>query len=133
MPNRASRAVLYEVHRRYTASAGMRERFAAALDEAERGVPVIIERKGVQYRGPGRGLERHSGGRPAPFDTLRATRAESRGVACGMVRPKPDTTYKELLCVSVSLWPVGVKDWVSFCSTPRTSAPRDPRKNEPVP
>jgi antitoxin (DNA-binding transcriptional repressor) of toxin-antitoxin stability system len=35
--------------KRYTVSA-MRERFAEALDEAERGVPVIIERKGVRYR-----------------------------------------------------------------------------------
>jgi hypothetical protein len=35
--------------KRYTVSV-VRERFAEALDEAERGVPVIIERKGVRYR-----------------------------------------------------------------------------------
>jgi antitoxin (DNA-binding transcriptional repressor) of toxin-antitoxin stability system len=34
--------------KRYTV-AQVRERLAAALDEAERGVPVIIERKGVRY------------------------------------------------------------------------------------
>lgn len=28
----------------------VRERLAEALDEAERGVPVLIERKGVRYR-----------------------------------------------------------------------------------
>jgi hypothetical protein len=28
----------------------VRERLSEALDEAERGVPVIIERKGVRYR-----------------------------------------------------------------------------------
>jgi hypothetical protein len=28
----------------------MRERFAQALDEAQRGEPVFIERKGVRYR-----------------------------------------------------------------------------------
>jgi hypothetical protein len=35
--------------RRYTVAA-VRERLASALDEAEQGVPVIIERKGVRYR-----------------------------------------------------------------------------------
>jgi len=35
--------------KRYTVSV-VRERLAEALDEAERGVPVIIERKGVRYR-----------------------------------------------------------------------------------
>jgi hypothetical protein len=35
--------------KRYTVAA-VRERLAEALDEAERGVPVIIERKGVRYR-----------------------------------------------------------------------------------
>jgi hypothetical protein len=30
--------------------AAVRERLADALDEAERGVPVVIERKGVRYR-----------------------------------------------------------------------------------
>jgi hypothetical protein len=35
--------------KRYTVS-GVRERLAEALDEADRGVPVIIERKGVRYR-----------------------------------------------------------------------------------
>lgn len=34
--------------KRYTVSQ-VRERFAEALDQAERGVPVIIERKGVRY------------------------------------------------------------------------------------
>ena len=35
--------------KRYTV-AQVRERLAAALDEAEQGVPVFIERKGVRYR-----------------------------------------------------------------------------------
>ena len=35
--------------KRYTVSL-VRERLAEALDEADKGVPVIIERKGVQYR-----------------------------------------------------------------------------------
>ena len=35
--------------KRYTV-AQVRERLAAALDEAEQGVPVIIERKGIRYR-----------------------------------------------------------------------------------
>lgn len=35
--------------KRYTVSIA-RERLAEALDEAQRGVPVIIERKGVRYR-----------------------------------------------------------------------------------
>ena len=35
--------------KRYTV-AMVRERLADALDEAERGVPVIIERRGVRYR-----------------------------------------------------------------------------------
>ena len=34
--------------KRYTVSQ-VRERFAEALDQADRGVPVIIERKGVRY------------------------------------------------------------------------------------
>jgi antitoxin (DNA-binding transcriptional repressor) of toxin-antitoxin stability system len=35
--------------KRYTVSL-VRERLSEALDEAEKGVPVIIERKGVRYR-----------------------------------------------------------------------------------
>jgi hypothetical protein len=35
--------------KRYTVSV-VRERLADALDEAQRGIPVIIERKGVRYR-----------------------------------------------------------------------------------
>lgn len=35
--------------KRYTV-AMVRERLADALDEAERGVPVLIERRGVRYR-----------------------------------------------------------------------------------
>lgn len=35
--------------KRYSVAA-VRQRLAEALDEAERGVPVIIERKGVRYR-----------------------------------------------------------------------------------
>ena len=35
--------------KRYTVSV-VRERLAEALDAAERGVPVFIERKGVRYR-----------------------------------------------------------------------------------
>ena len=35
--------------KRYTVS-GVRERLAEALDEASRGIPVVIERKGTRYR-----------------------------------------------------------------------------------
>jgi antitoxin (DNA-binding transcriptional repressor) of toxin-antitoxin stability system len=35
--------------KKYTVSL-VRERLSEALDEAEKGVPVIIERKGVRYR-----------------------------------------------------------------------------------
>ena len=35
--------------RKYSVSM-VRERLSEALDEAERGVPVVIERKGVRYR-----------------------------------------------------------------------------------
>lgn len=35
--------------KRYTVAA-VRERLAEALDEADRGVPVVIERRGVRYR-----------------------------------------------------------------------------------
>jgi antitoxin (DNA-binding transcriptional repressor) of toxin-antitoxin stability system len=35
--------------KRYTVSV-VRQRLSEALDEADRGVPVIIERKGVRYR-----------------------------------------------------------------------------------
>jgi hypothetical protein len=44
--------------KRYTVS-GVRERLAEALDAAERGVPVVIERKGVRYR-----LSLDAGARP---------------------------------------------------------------------
>jgi hypothetical protein len=37
------------MNKRYTV-ATVRERLAEALDDAERGVPVIIERRGVRYR-----------------------------------------------------------------------------------
>jgi hypothetical protein len=40
---------MYRMGKRYTVAA-VRERLAEALDEAEKGVPVIIERKGVRYR-----------------------------------------------------------------------------------
>jgi antitoxin (DNA-binding transcriptional repressor) of toxin-antitoxin stability system len=42
--------VLYNVHsvKRYTV-AQVRERLASALDEVERGMPVVIERRGVRY------------------------------------------------------------------------------------
>ena len=45
--NNAPRVVLYNVHemKRYTV-AQVRERLASALDEVERGVPVVIERRG---------------------------------------------------------------------------------------
>jgi hypothetical protein len=35
--------------KRYTVAA-VRERLAEALDEAEKGIPVIIERRGVRFR-----------------------------------------------------------------------------------
>jgi hypothetical protein len=37
------------VGKRYTVAA-VRERLAEALDEADKGIPVIIERRGVRYR-----------------------------------------------------------------------------------
>jgi antitoxin (DNA-binding transcriptional repressor) of toxin-antitoxin stability system len=40
---------MYAMAKRYTVAA-VRERLAEALDEAEKGTPVIIERKGVRYR-----------------------------------------------------------------------------------
>jgi len=40
---------MYYMGKRYTVAA-VRERLAEALDEAEKGVPVIIERRGVRYR-----------------------------------------------------------------------------------
>jgi antitoxin (DNA-binding transcriptional repressor) of toxin-antitoxin stability system len=41
---------MYNVHdmKRYTV-AQVRERLASALDEVERGLPVVIERRGVRY------------------------------------------------------------------------------------
>ncbi len=39
---------MYTQMKRYTV-AQVRERLAAALDEVERGVPVVIERRGVRY------------------------------------------------------------------------------------
>lgn len=42
--------LVYNVHmKRYTV-AMVRERLADALDDAERGIPVLIERRGVRYR-----------------------------------------------------------------------------------
>lgn len=38
-----------QMGKRYTVAA-VRERLAEALDEAEKGIPVIIERRGVRYR-----------------------------------------------------------------------------------
>ena len=40
---------MYIMNKRYTVSVA-RERLADALDEAEQGVPVIIERRGVRFR-----------------------------------------------------------------------------------
>ncbi len=40
---------MYVMSKRYTVAA-VRERLADALDEAEKGIPVIIERRGVRYR-----------------------------------------------------------------------------------
>lgn len=41
---------MYNVHmKRYTV-AQVRERLAEAFDSAERGVPVVIERRGVRFR-----------------------------------------------------------------------------------
>jgi hypothetical protein len=57
----------------------VRERLAEALDEAERGMPVFIERKGVRYRltmeKPGR--SRVTGRRPK-IETLDAAVAEGQ-------------------------------------------------------
>ena len=40
---------MYCMAKRYTVAV-VRERLAEALDEADKGVPVIIERRGVRYR-----------------------------------------------------------------------------------
>lgn len=40
---------MYSMNKRYTV-AHVRERLSEALDEAEKGVPVFIERRGVQYQ-----------------------------------------------------------------------------------
>jgi antitoxin (DNA-binding transcriptional repressor) of toxin-antitoxin stability system len=52
---------MYSVGKRYTVAA-VRERLAEALDEADKGVPVIIERRGVRYRLT---VEQAAGPRPA--------------------------------------------------------------------
>jgi hypothetical protein len=40
---------MYRMGKRYTV-ASVRERLAEALDQADKGVPVVIERRGVRYR-----------------------------------------------------------------------------------
>lgn len=40
---------MYSMNKRYTV-AHVRERLSDALDEAERGVPVIIERRGTRFQ-----------------------------------------------------------------------------------
>lgn len=41
--------LVYNVHMKKYSVGILRERLAQALDEAERGVPVIVERRGVRY------------------------------------------------------------------------------------
>ena len=55
--------------KRYTV-AQVRERLAAALDEAERGVPVIIERKGVRFLLAVQSSKTRTARRPSIIETL---------------------------------------------------------------
>jgi antitoxin (DNA-binding transcriptional repressor) of toxin-antitoxin stability system len=62
---------MYNVHemKRYTV-AQVRERLASALDEVERGVPVVIERRGVQYVISVQSRKARSGRRRSIIETL---------------------------------------------------------------
>lgn len=61
---------MYNVHmKRYTA-AQARERLAEALDSAERGVPVVIERRGVRFRLDAVRPARRSGKRAPLIESL---------------------------------------------------------------
>ena len=50
--------------------AAVRERLAEALDEADKGVPVIIERRGVRYRLTVEAAEPQPRRKPAPRITV---------------------------------------------------------------
>jgi hypothetical protein len=54
--------------RRYTV-AQVRERLSSALDEAERGIPVVIERRGVRYVLAVQSNKKESGRRPSVIET----------------------------------------------------------------
>ena len=64
-------AMLYNVHsvKRYTV-AQVRERLASALDEVERGVPVVIERRGVRYVISLQPRKARAARRPSVIETL---------------------------------------------------------------
>jgi antitoxin (DNA-binding transcriptional repressor) of toxin-antitoxin stability system len=55
--------------KRYTV-AQVRERLASALDEVERGVPVVIERRGVQYVISVQSRKARRGRRPSIIETV---------------------------------------------------------------
>jgi antitoxin (DNA-binding transcriptional repressor) of toxin-antitoxin stability system len=63
--------VMYNVHemKRYTV-AQVRERLASALDEVERGVPVVIERRGIQYVISVQSRKARSGRRQSIIETI---------------------------------------------------------------
>ena len=63
--------LLYNVHsvKRYTV-AQVRERLASALDEVERGVPVVIERRGVRYVISLQARKARAARRPSVIETL---------------------------------------------------------------
>jgi hypothetical protein len=56
---RASGALMYNVHMKRYSVAEVRQRLSAALDEADAGRVVVVERRGVRYR-----LVREPGPRP---------------------------------------------------------------------
>ena len=61
---------MYSVNKRYTV-AHVRERLSDALDEAEKGVPVFIERRGVQFQlSLAEGTKRRSARRAPKIDVL---------------------------------------------------------------
>ena len=57
-----------------------RKRFSEALDEAERGVPVIIERKGVRYRLTVDALKRRRKARRPAIEILDPAVAEGQWI-----------------------------------------------------
>src|SRR5262245_65884258 len=68
--------------KRYTV-AQMRERLAEALNEAERGVPVVIERRGVRYVLRVERAQRRPRSQPSVIETLDSSVAQGRWQGTG--------------------------------------------------